>query len=423
MLRETSVIAALQMFLVFVVMLAGIRLRLGLGVSILVGSLVLAVLFGLSPWQWLAAIPAALWSEEAVVLCAIIAVILVFSSLYSASGQSQSFMRAVRGQIRSRSLLLVFFPALIGLLPMPGGAIFSAPMVEKAAAELHVSQTDQALINYWFRHIWELAWPLFPGIILASSLAKMPVTRTISYLWPGTLLAIALGWFFILRPALRHVPRLQRLPGEQRDLRDWIGGLPLAVAILGAVLGEWLCAIVFPGRPMEYGVIAAMLLATGTSLLLARARWNDILLAARQDNTLALVGVVAAIFVFKEILHQGRVVDILAENLGGAGALLVMAVLLPFLVGVVSGLTVAFVGATFPLLFGLVHSMGQPQDIPAVLCLGMYAGFAGIMASPMHICYLMTCNYFHQDPARLLPRILVPSLLLIPGGLACYVLL
>ncbi|MBP9944415.1 MAG: DUF401 family protein, partial [Desulfomicrobium sp.] len=47
---------------------------------------------------------------------------------------------------------------------------------------------------------------------------------------------------------------------------------------------------------------------------------------------------------------------------------------------------------------------------------GFYSGLAGIMASPMHICYLMTCDYFHQDPGKLLPRILVPGLMLIPAG-------
>jgi hypothetical protein len=100
-----------------------------------------------------------------------------------------------------------------------------------------------------------------------------------------------------------------------------------------------------------------------------------------------------------------------------------MAIVLPFLVGFVSGITMAFVGATFPLLFGLLHSTGQSHLVPAVLSLGLYSGFAGIMSSPMHICYLMTCNYFHQDPGKLLPRILVPGLLLIPAGLICFLVL
>lgn len=407
---------------VFVLMLAGIRLKLGLGLSILAGSLLLALFFDLSLFGWIAAIPDALINEEALILCLIIAVILAFSAVYTASGQSEAFMRAIRTQIRSRSLLLVFFPALIGLLPMPGGAIFSAPMVETAAQELQVSPKDQAFINYWFRHLWELAWPLYPGVILASALGGIPVTSIVALMWPGPLVSMFLGWLLILRPALRHAPDLAAIPAAQRKSKDWLGAIPLAAAICGSIVGEMCCAALFPGRPMEYGIIVAMLVATGISLVLARANWRAVVQAARRDNTMTLLGVVAAIFIFKEILSKGHVVDALALSLGGGGALIFMAVALPYLVGFVSGITIAFVGATFPLLFGLLHSLGQAQLIPAYLCLGLYSGFAGIMSSPMHICYLMTCNYFHQDPGKLLPRILVSGLLFIPFGLAFFVL-
>ncbi|PKN41765.1 MAG: hypothetical protein CVU60_10290 [Deltaproteobacteria bacterium HGW-Deltaproteobacteria-18] len=408
--------AIFSIVLVFAVMLAGIRLKLGLGLSILAGSFLLAILFGLSPLTWLGAIPDALLTEETFVLCAIISVILAFSALYSASGQSKRFMRAMRAQIRSRSLLLAFFPALIGLLPMPGGAIFSAPMVEKAASELAIPPRDQALINYWFRHIWELAWPLYPGLILASSLAGIPVTGIIALLWPGPLVAIALGWILILRPALKNAPRLPSVAVETRDAQDWFGGLPLFTAIAGSIGGEWLCAVFWPGRPMEYGVIAALILASFVSLFMAQSTWRAVLREAGKDNTMTLLGVVGAIFIFKEILDQGHVVEVLAQTLGGGGTIYIMAIVLPFLVGFVAGLTIAFVGATFPLLFGLAHSTGQPHLIPVILSLGMYAGYAGIMSSPMHICFLMTCKYFHQDPGKLLPRILIPGLMLIPAG-------
>jgi hypothetical protein len=407
----------LSIAVVFAVMLAGIRLKLGLGLSILTGSLVLALLFGLSPVDWAVAIPSALLTEDAFVLCAIVTVILAFSALYSASGQSARFMRAIRTRIRSRSLLLVFFPALIGLLPMPGGAIFSAPMVKKAAEELDVAPRDQTLVNYWFRHVWELAWPLYPGLILASSLAAIPVTGIIALMWPGPFVCIFIGWLFILRPALRNAPRMPA-PAETTVEGGWSGGIPLLTAITGSIAGEWICAHLWPGYPMEYGVVAALLLASVVSLAMARAKWTEVLHEAGKDNTLSLLGVIAAVFIFKEILHQGHVVEALAEVIGGGNTVFIVAVILPFLVGFVSGLTVAYVGATFPLLFGLAHSTGQDHLIPAIMSLGLYSGLAGIMASPMHICFLMTCKFFHQDPGRLLPRIMAPGIALIPAGAA-----
>lgn len=222
----------LSIVLVFAVMLTGIRLKLGLGWSILGGSLLLGLLFGLTPWGWLKTIPAALLTEEALILGLIIITILAFSAVYSASGQSVRFMRTVRGLIRSRSLLLVFFPALIGLLPMPGGAIFSAPMVDNAAQELGTPHKDRALINYWFRHIWELAWPLYPGLILASSLAHIPITDIVRIMWAGPPFFIALGVLFILRPALKNAPCLPPATPVEDVRTGWISGLPLFTACI-----------------------------------------------------------------------------------------------------------------------------------------------------------------------------------------------
>jgi len=414
--------ATLTLVFVFAVLLGGIRARLGLATSIVGASFALAMLRGLSWLQWLGALPAALLSRQTVLLAVMITVILVFSSVYAASGQSARFLAAVRGRIASPELLVTFFPALIGLLPMPGGAIFSAPMVAQAAADLELSPEDQSLINYWFRHVWELAWPLYPGIILAASLAHMPVTEVMAFMWPGPLTAMALGWWWILRP-VRSRGGWRRFSQAGTPASGLLDGLPLAVAIGGAVVGEWGCARLLPHLPMEWAVVAAMVAAAVVSLVRSQAQWRPTLQEAAKNNILGLLAVVAAVFVFKEVLARGQVVDALAAELGGGGAVTLLAVVLPFAVGSISGITMAFVGATFPLLFGLAVSTGQQAQIPALLCLGLYSGFAGIMASPMHICYLVTCRYFRVDPARLLPRIALPSLMFIPVGLVSYLVL
>jgi integral membrane protein (TIGR00529 family) len=414
--------ATLTLVVVFALLLGGIRARLGLATSIVGASFALAMLRGLSWLQWLGALPAALLSRQTVLLAVMITVILVFSSVYAASGQSARFLAAVRGRIASPELLVTFFPALIGLLPMPGGAIFSAPMVAQAAADLDLSPEDQSLINYWFRHVWELAWPLYPGIILAASLARMPVAEVLAFMWPGPMVAMALGWWWILRPA-RSRGQWGRFAQEGAPVSGLLDGLPLAVAIGGAVLGEWGCARLLPHLPMEWAVVVAMVAAAGVSLVRSQAQWRLTLQEAAQNNIFGLLAVVAAVFVFKEVLARGQVVDALAAELGGGGAVVLLAVVLPFVVGSISGITMAFVGATFPLLFGLATSTGQQAQIPALLCLGLYSGFAGIMASPMHICYLVTCRYFRVDPARLLPRIALPSLMFIPVGLVSYLVL
>ncbi len=50
------------------------------------------------------------------------------------------------------------------------GALFSAPLVENVIGEDKISAERKAMINHWFRHLWEYWWPLYPGFVLAVEL-------------------------------------------------------------------------------------------------------------------------------------------------------------------------------------------------------------------------------------------------------------
>ncbi len=68
---------------------------------------------------------------------------------------------------KNKKTLFAGLPALIGMLPMPGGAIFSAPLVDSVDDNDELFSSEKAAVNYWFRHIWEYWWPMYPGVILA----------------------------------------------------------------------------------------------------------------------------------------------------------------------------------------------------------------------------------------------------------------
>ena len=115
----------LKVLFAFVIMLAGMRLKVGLGLSILIGSLVMGFMFGLGFLQWAETGIMALTQEKFLFLTAIVGLILILSDAMERSGQSKRLMEALSGFLTSPRLRLIFFPALIGLLPMPGGAVFS----------------------------------------------------------------------------------------------------------------------------------------------------------------------------------------------------------------------------------------------------------------------------------------------------------
>ena len=430
---ETSVLLTQLMplgkvLLAFGIMLGGLRLRQPLWLSVLLGGLVLALSFHLPLSQWAKVVAFSMFQRETVFLVLIMALILFLSEVLEKSGQTKRLMHAATGFLSDPKLRLAFFPALVGFLPMPGGAVFSAPLVRDMADDLGLARRDTALVNYWFRHLWELCWPLYPGIILTSSLAGVPLARLIAYTCPCILLCMALGWRFIMRPAVAH---LQGEKPGQRQERNVVAalwqGLPMLIAICCGLGFEVGMTFLAPELPFELGIMAALLLAIICSLSQNRVGPGFVLGVLTDRELYRLVALVVSVLVFKDVLQASGAVEQLSRVAAGPGALFALTLCLPLLVGLISGITVAFVGATFPIILGVLHNVSATTgvDIPLMpyLALGLFAGFTGVMVSPLHVCFILSCEFFGADLGSTWRRLLLPCGLLLACGVGWFFVL
>lgn len=427
----THMIPLFKVLGAFGVMLLGLRLKKPLWLAVLFGGLVLALMFHMPVADWARIAALSLFQRDTVFLVIILALILFLSEVLDKSGQTARLMRAATGFLRNPRLRLAFFPALVGFLPMPGGAVFSAPLVRDMADGLGLKRRDTALVNYWFRHLWELCWPLYPGIILASSLSGVPLARLIAYTLPCILLCVALGWVFIMRPAVAHLDAgdmrgdpARNAGGSPRDIRDALWqGLPMLIAICCGLGFEVGMTFLAPDWPFELGIMAALVLAISCSLIQNRVGPGFVAGVLRDKELYKLIALVSAILVFKDVLQASGAVEELAGVASGRGALLAMTVGLPFLVGLISGITVAFVGSTFPILLGVIQTLGLQSELLPHMALGLFAGFTGVMISPLHVCFILSCEFFGVDVAVAWRRLVAPCALILLFGLGWFALL
>ncbi len=124
---------------------------------------------------------------------------------------------------------------------------------------------------------------------------------------------------------------------------------------------------------------------------------------------------VIGIMVFQETLRVTGALDGVSRFFAASGLppLLVLTTL-PFLAGVMTGLTIAFVGITFPILMPLMG--GAPPSL-GLLALAFGSGFAGVMLSPVHLCLVLSGEYFNADMARVYQRLWLPSALVLAAGM------
>jgi hypothetical protein len=84
---------------------------------------------------------------------------------------------------------------------------------------------------------------------------------------------------------------------------------------------------------------------------------------------------------------------------------------LPFLAGLLTGVVQAYVAIIFPLILPLITAGGN-INMP-LLSFAFISGYCGVLISPVHLCYLLTCDYFETDINRVY-KYLIPLALALP---------
>ncbi len=387
---------------VLAVLVVLLRRKVYLGTVMAVGSLLLAVLYLTPPRLFLAGVYRALLAPRSIEMTAILVFTMIMENVLRKTGTLKRMVTSLAELLSDGRLIMAAMPAMIGLLPSPGGAVFSAPMVNEAAAGTGISADQKAFINYWYRHIWEYVSPLYPGIILVSGLTGLQYSRLSLANLPFALSVVGWGALFCFS-GVGPV----RIGREQKAGR-WkaFGAFLLAVA---PILVTLVLVVILKVNPVPaMGGVVVLL------YLLHRYSPAKVWESLRESVSLKAVLLVLGIMVFQETLQVTGALDGVSRFFTGSGLPpLLILVTIPFLAGVMTGLTIAYVGITFPLLLPL---MGGATPSLGLIALAFGSGFAGVMLSPLHLCLVLTREYFNADMARVYRRLWVPSALVLAAA-------
>lgn len=411
--------ALVKVFLAFGLILGGYRARVHLGLCLALGAAVLGLLMRMPPAKILTVALATPLDPLVAAVLVIVALILAASRIMSEGGQLKRIVESFSRLIRDVRVVAAVMPALIGLLPMPGGALFSAPMVGAAAEKAGLSAHHKTAINYWFRHIWEYWWPLYPGVILAASLLKVETWRLIAAQFPLTIFAVIAGALFLLKGVGQGEKRAQ---GETRQgdlgrfLKEAAPILAVILAIPAVTAFELLSGL---GLPKHTSVFAGLAACLALAMFQNKTRPPAALRAIFSREVGLMMVLILGIMVFKNVLEASQAVDRIQLEMAAYGIPAVALVMfLPFLSGLITGIAIGFVGASFPLILPLIPASGLDH-----LAWGMLAyafGYMGMILSPVHLCLLVTKDYFQASLARSFRVLAAPAALFLALSLGLF---
>jgi len=391
--------AIIKILVIFGLIMILNRLRLNLGLALFMGAFVLGL------WMDLGLVDLAkgglnsLSSAQTISLILVVYLIMLMSSIMEKSGHMGRLVKSFSLLSKDGRTVGSVMTALIGLLPMPGGALFSAPMVEASLPNGSVSREQKTAVNYWFRHIWEYWWPLYPGVILAVALLEVETWHFMVAMAPMTLVSILAGIFFILRP-IGNAERNSESSISWSRIKQFIWEMvPILIVIAVIVVVTGLIGIL---RLMGYNVETPSLLPILPGLVISiiwvcainHTPFSQFRSVLMSKGILTMLLMIVAIMFFNGIMEASDIVVHIRNELMTYGIPAILLILImPFLSGFVLGLSIGFVGASFPLIIPLFQS----PDIVEYLSFAALAyvfGYMGMMLSPVHLCLLVTKDYF-----------------------------
>ncbi len=321
-------------------------------------------------------------------LMAIVIMIKMLAVILKETGQIEKIIAFLQNKLSYRGMLIAI-PSILGLLPVPGGALLSAPLIDTHGKDAGVKKEELMVINLWYRHIWFIIFPLATPLVLLSDLSSTNIFLIISAQIPMFLLAFLIGYLFVRKA--RNVNMERKDGGEWKSLFPVI--LPASLAIpLSFYLSTYLAFLI----SLPLGLLMAWKMGE-------RKEWKII----KEGISVSLALSIFAIMFFKNIIFETGVTDIISSHMAGMPPA-IMIVLLSFLIGLLTAHNLAAIGILYPILSPFLDSL-------PMISLLYISSFMGYLISPIHPCIVLTYEYFK-------PKFTDAYKLLIPPSIAVVVI-
>ncbi len=386
-------------FIAIGILLIGSKKHLGFS---LIGAGVVLGLFTLNPEEVVNQIIKTLKTPSVLVLTAALTMIPIIGGVLQESGELDHIVNNLR---IGRKPFLGFSPALLGLLPIPGGALFSAPLIDKAGEDLagHV----KAGINIWFRHILFFIYPLAPALIIPAKIANIEVYTIIKYQFPFFLLTIGLGYIFLLRKSDGDMSY-----GSQFSLNELLP--PLTVILLAPVL-DFSLQRIFNFSVTEISTFIGISTSLIMAIYIIDSRKKVLKLSIKEmkpwNFTILMFGIFIFINIFKASGIGGLIADLSLSKLAlsiGTG----------FLLGLATGRINLPASIIIPIY---LTSFGVERLPPLIFSLIFLSVFMGYVITPIHPCVGISLEFFDANMEDFLKLMAPPvSIGLVAGIVAFY---
>ena len=404
--KGCTTLDVIKIIFILIIIITLLRRHVHMGAAMTIGALLMAFLFHLSAAETLGVLIETVIQPSTLQTALALMLIMILENMMRRNNLLEKLVMSLKLLLKDYRAVMPVPPAFLGLLPSAGGALFSAPMVSSACIDHELTAERKGVINFWYRHVWECVLPLYPAMIIATEIMGVGMTQFIRNTYPFTLMAIILGipyLFFRLQNDRCENTKTTGSPREKMHelLTIW---QDLVKGILPIVTVLLLFFVVHLPLSASLGIV---ILGLAVMMRLSLLKWPSIL---KESVSIKILLILFGIMIFKNMLESSGAVTALVDLFSNQGiSITILAMVIPFFVAFLTGMSQAYVAIAFPILLGMMPVV----DLP-LMALAYVSGFAGLMLSPMHLCLVLTSEFFQARMGKMI-LMMVPPLCVMVG--------
>lgn len=344
-----------------------------LGIILILGSILLGLLTNIDLFQSCLNV----FSDLSIILLALsVTLIALLGGIMEESGLIFELIKKLRV---SNKISLMLSPAIFGLLPVAGGALMSAPIVDQIDPNL--SPQKKVSINVWYRHVLLLIYPLSSAILVASSLSGLALYSIIISLIIPFFGMIVIGYATLLKSITSKNTNLDR------NLKVVLCNLfPIIIAPLIDFLGRFFFPLVLP----ELFLLIGLFISISVALLISQTPFSAIFNISKKMKIWRFPLLIIAMFLFLNVFISSSI----PEDLGSLNLSFELFILIGFFLGFATGRVQLPISILIPIFL----TQNSLIIMPLFNFTFMYVSiFLGYLITPLHPCLAYNINYFKTD--------------------------
>lgn len=319
-------------------------------------------------------------------LFAAVGLISVLGYALGETGLMQRFIESLHGVLPS-NLLLAIIPALFGFLSMPGGALLSAPFLDPEADRLGLKPEHKTYYNVWFRHLLYWMNPITSSTIMVIALSDISLNDWLRVQSPLFFVMTAIGFVFS-RDFIQA--KREKTDFSKLSLEAMKGLVPILFTVVLTVSGQPIYFALLVGIVLTY-ILGEVQPDKAVKMFVKGIKWEIVL------------SVISMLYLRDMVITSGTMTKLFEVVLEAGIPIMAIIVLIPLLIGAISGSPAMGVGIGFPLLIPLIG--GSNIHLISIIFIGIICAY---ITSPLHLCLVLSNSYYKSDLNKVI-RYLAPS--------------